>query len=30
MIKGIEGGWDEEVQPRKEIAFLWGKIIIEV
>ena len=29
VIKGIEGRWDEEVQLRKEIESLRGKIIIE-
>ena len=29
VIKGIEGWWDEEIQPSKEIESLRGKIIIE-
>ena len=29
VVKGIEGRWDEEIQPRKEIESLRGKIIIE-
>jgi hypothetical protein len=28
VIRGIEGKWDEEIQLRKEIESLRGKIII--
>ena len=29
VVKGIEGRWDEEIQRRKAIESLRGKIIIE-